>query len=227
MNSEIRAELARLWAFRSQSEHEARARFAWLAPRLEAHGAPPATVRAAARAVEDEGRHGADCERLARRFGHVGAARRAIALPRWGPAELSDRQRTIYTAITMGCVIESMNVALLGETLRVAEDEPIRQLTREIMRDEVNHARIGWSYLAVVAEDAAFIAPMLPRILDAAAGEELRAEGAESIAAPAYGLLGLAQLRGLFDETLRAVVLPGLAAHGIDVTAAERWRRAA
>lgn len=227
IDREQRAALAQLWAFRCQSEHEARARFAGLASALAEQQAPKTVIALAERAVGDEGRHRDACAALARRFGHTGPTHRAVGLPRLGPAELSSRRRTIYTAVAIGCVVESLNVALLGETLRVAEDRQTREVTREILRDEVCHAKAGWAHLAAVQDDTAFLAPLLPRMLASAAGEALLAEAREDVVAPTHGLLSRRRLRELFFETLEHVVVAGLAARGLDVSAAERWRRSA
>ena len=49
---------------------------------------------------------------------------------------------------------------------------------------------------------------------------DYREEAPEYVAVPSHGLLPAAELRRLFDVTLKEVVLPGLSLHGIDVSAA-------
>lgn len=221
------AALADLWAFRAQSEHEARARFVQLSAQMNEVGAPTAVLDLVGRAPDDELRHRDACAEMARRFGHHGRAWRSVGVPRIGTPDLDPLRRTLWGAVAMGCVAESMNVALLGESLRVIEDPQSRETTRAIMADEVRHARIGWGFLAAHREHGDFIGPLLPRILAAAAGEELFEPSDDELEAPAWGLLGRRTLQRLFVETAREVVLPGLRQLGTDVDAGARWLRSA
>ena len=67
----VRALAASAWLFRWQVECEAEVRFARLAVRLEALGAPARLVDLARRASADERRHAAHCARLAAELGRA------------------------------------------------------------------------------------------------------------------------------------------------------------
>ncbi len=105
---------------------------------LTLHAAPPALVRAAARAAEDEVRHARVTRRLALRFGSRPArARVAKRSPR------ALREIAIENAIE-GCVRETFGALVATWQSRAAADVEIAQAMRRIAVDETRHASLGW-----------------------------------------------------------------------------------
>ena len=110
--------------------------------------------------------------------------------------------------------------------LRLARPEALRAL----LSDEVRHARIGWTVLAspelgVTARGA--IARAMPILLDACVGAWLSDVASEDSAVlpRGHGSLPPAELRSTVEDTLNAVIVPGLEHVGIDPAPARAWLR--
>jgi hypothetical protein len=133
-----------------------------------------------------------------------------------GPPALSPRDRALYAAVAIGCVTESLSCALLLE-LRAAASHPLVAATvEEIVRDEIEHARIGWALLAAEAErrDVSWLAEHVPAMATAAVADDVSGmAGAPALAG--LGVLPRPRIRALVEETWRSVIGPGLARHGI------------
>jgi hypothetical protein len=219
---------AQVWRTRQRFELLAAARFASLAERLARAGASTMVVDLARRAVDDERRHAARCAELAAHFGGSRpAALPTPVAPRLGP-KATPKVTLLYELVAMSCVTETLSTTLLGALVEHADETPARSVMREILRDEVRHARIGWAYLAEIERDGAqgLVGAYLPAILAGTARDELfdeREEPAEVRALIGVGQLPRALRRELFAETLREVVFPGLARFGIDPAAGEHW----
>jgi hypothetical protein len=220
------------WRFRFRVEREAQARFVRLAGRLERIGAPAALVERARRASADEARHAGLCLALAAALGARVSSRGAPRAREIAPRALTHAQRVLYEVVAACCIAETESVGVLTSLLGAVRGGPMRRDLRGLAADEVAHARLGWAVLAAERArgvDTAFLGPLVPAMLEVTAGPDLFA------AAPAeledetlleHGVLPRATQRDLFARLLDDVVLPGLAAHGVDPAPARAWLEA-
>lgn len=220
--------VAAMWAFRARSERQAAARFARIAARLEAIGAHASLIDLARRSIADERRHEQRCAALAERFGHEALALPEATAPEVAPHNLERRRRVTYELVAFCCLTESINAALLTRSYAVASEPDSRAAIREILADEVQHARLGWAYLAR-EDDRAWLSEHFVRMLEATVPEELRDPRIQPDPSPAlraHGVFSRAELRGILCECVDEVITPGLALLGVDASPISTWMRA-
>ncbi len=232
--AEQRVVVARMWAYRALAEKSACARFSRLAGRLAQVGAPDPVVTLARLAVDEERRHQQLCGQLALDYGYDGD-REALFGEQVRVSEIGSParplpQRVLHECVAFCCVTESINVALLQRSLGLARDPGTRVAVREILQDEVSHARIGWGYLASVAAPAVgvWLSPLLPRLLEATVPATLRSPATTEVHSPelvAHGVLPRTELRDILEQSLAGVVFPGLEHFGVDTHAGQAWYR--
>ena len=216
---------ARVWLHRERIEREAAALFQELGRELLLTGQTE-LARRAFRAGSDEHRHAARCREL---VAALAGSRpfepaRHIVL---GPPELCARDRALYAAVAVGCVTESLSCALLLELRETATHPLVRATIDEVLKDEIEHARIGWAILAAEASarDIAWLAPHLPAIAAAAVDEDVRPmTGDDELAG--LGVLPRTRVQALVSETWATVIGPGLERYGIRVGSAAAPPRA-
>jgi hypothetical protein len=215
---------------RGRVEREAAARFARIATRLEDTGAEPVVTRLARQAAADEVRHAERCDELVARFGGRVVAPAPIALPEIAPPGLTPRERVLFEVVAMSCITESLSTALLGNLREAADDARVREILSEILKDEVQHARLGWAHLAAERPKGplAFVAEALPRMLDGTVGDELFREGEPDDAdvgeaLRGMGALGRAERRAALVETPDEGVFAGLEARGVKAWGGRAW----
>jgi hypothetical protein len=130
------------------------------------------------------------------------------------------------------CAIsESLNATLLAVSLERSEPSWLRDLLRGLLRDEVQHARLGWAIATWQAErrSLAHLTPWIAPTLRDAVSEELLAERDEAPAAAisprdrGLGLWTATERVELIAATLRDVVCPGLEGLGLDGSEAREW----
>jgi len=220
--------VAGVWAFRARSEREAASRFGRLAAQLEAEDAAAVVVAMAKRAEDDEVRHVEICAELAARYGHRRGAVASEPAGEIGPRSAGSRERLLYEVVAFCAVTESINSALMMVSHERATDPAVRSAVREILRDEVTHARLGWAHLS--AERArgggAGLAAGLPAMLSGTVRDDLFAPVDEALADPrlaGHGELPREVRVEVFARTLESVVFPGLEAHGVDASAGRAW----
>jgi hypothetical protein len=224
----VRARVAATWAFRTRAEIEATARFARMATELAETGASPVVVSGAAAASADELRHRDLCARLAARWGEPNALSHEPPRHRIGRSEMDPRDRLLWEMVAVCCISETMNTSLMTRCMEVVRDEEIRATLRELLEDEVRHARLGWAHLA--AERARgrgqFLGDVLPLMLEASV-EPGFLEGTQPApwtdALYDYGELPSAELVRIYRDTMSLVIFPGLEAMGIDTTKGRAW----
>lgn len=218
-----------VWSFRLGSELEAAQRFRALAPRFRAAGASETIVGMAEEAAADELRHAELCRQLVRHFGGDPRPEPEVAL-RWkAPAAVQGRERLLYEVVALSCVTETLSTALLGELVARATDPMCRQAMHSILRDEVNHSRLGWAFLAEeharVARDC--VGPHLPAMLEATLGDELfrvpRGSDPRLAELAGLGSLERADRLRVVREALQSVIFPGLELFGIETAFGRRW----
>ena len=216
------------WRFRCGVEHDAAARFAQLAERLAEVGAAGAVVELAERASRDERRHATLCADLAAGYGAPVPAAPAGVPAEIAPARLAPQQRVLYEVVAVCCVTETESMGVLTQLLANARDARLREVLRELARDEVHHSRLGWAHLATerARGDVSFLGPLVPAMLRGAVAPDLFAPVPAERDDPAlieHGVLPHDLKRQVFTSTLEEVVFPGLEALGVDTVPARRW----
>lgn len=222
--SELRARAADVWRVRERTEHEVAALFAWLAGELAAIGAPAVLLDLAARASADELVHARHCRRIVEALVSDAAPLPPAPFSPLGPAALGRQARALYTSVALGCVTETLSTALLLELRRRAEPAGgeaavVRDAFDVILRDEVQHGRLGWAHLAWAKGrgDVSFLAAHVPAMIAAArAGEAGAAHAAEDAAfLVRWGVLPAADVDRIVNATIQQTILPGLAQLGV------------
>ena len=219
--------VAKTWGTRYRVETEASHRFAALARRLEAFGAPNTVAELAARASGDERRHAAHCEHF---FRAVGGAQltRVDRVVEYAPAHWAEPERLTYEVVAQCCVAETQSTATLVTLLEGAQSQELKSVLHELARDEVHHSRLGWAYLAWARPrvDFAFLSPLLPGMVAGSAGPEIfqPADGeADHPDLLRQGVVPHSLRRRVYVEALESVIFPGFEALGVETAPARRW----
>ena len=224
----LRERLGRQWASRATAELRVASIFATLSAGLLESGADPAVLGIAARAVSDEVRHAEICRRLAERYsGHAVAwpAPGRGSMPRLARAPV-DLRATLHT-VAMGCVNETIASAWLEASLRTAISPLARAALRELIADDIHHARLGWAHLAssfVGDATRRDLGAWLPALLDAAAMQWTR-DSKDKLpeGCPEHGVPSNEATRRVVRDTVAGVVLPGFESLGVPVAAGREW----
>lgn len=223
------ARLAAVWAFRAHAEQGARARFAVIAALLRRCHEDDALTREAHAASEDELRHEGICRRLADSLGGAAPPPDAdlpdLASPSWTPY-----QHATFALVASCCVTESINAAVLGASLARCDHPPARAALRELLRDEVRHAQLGWAQLELARSriDLAFLAPRIPQVFEQTFRADFfrvgpAVDARDEALGARWGVLphsaSVAVVRGVVMDA----VLPGLDRVGVDTGDARAW----
>lgn len=224
----VRDTAARVWRHRHRIELEAARRFDALAARLATQRASAAVVRMAQEAAADERRHADLCTELVCRYGGAPPEATSAGVASIAPRGLDEREALLYEVVALCCVTESLSAALLLTMVEQATDRFAGDAMRSILRDEVQHARIGWAHLAAEHQLGArdVVGPHLPAILATTVNEELfslRPEHENQDELGGLGSLSRQDAARIFTETMQAVVFPGLQRFGVDISSGERW----
>lgn len=224
--------LRAMWGSRMASEHRSTAVFAGLAAQLMEAAAPIDFVAMALSMAQDELRHTELCAGLVRAAG--GDARCEVevgvgTLPTHG--QVSPEERVLRNVVYGSCLSEMVNSARFVDALETLGDPCVRDVTRQLLSDEVEHARFGFHYLDTMKpwldehpEVRVSLAKYLRRAFKvfeatyAGPGTKTALSDDER----ALGLPDLERLRSVFDQTVRGAIIPGLEQRGI--AAEEAWR---
>lgn len=225
LSSADRDTLAAIWMDRARSESAVGNVFAQVADELVASGAPSELVALARSATADEARHAAVCEELARAYGHDSAPRpeRRVRLSDYDQPTV--RLRAALHAVHVCCISETIATVFVEACLGACGSPMLREIHREHLADEVQHARVGWAYVATLtAEERTAIASELASVLEL----QLDAWTARISDLPIAGVAGhgyppRSELLDAVHGAIRELVLPGFDHVGIDSAAARAW----
>jgi hypothetical protein len=224
-----RAAAARIWSYRSVVELDAAERFRRLSLQLTDHGTSEGVIDMAKRASSDELRHAEKCLDLVRHFGGAVEAPKAPEARPVAPSSLETRERLLYEVVALSCVTETLSAALLGALVERARDSLAKSVLHSILRDEVVHSRLGWAFLAEEHARGArdCVSERLASMLSSTLSDELFDGPAEvsdvDRVLAGFGSLERAERRRVVEETLHAVVFPGLERFGIDTSRGTAW----
>ena len=219
--------IAQVWAVRHGVETGASLRFAALSQGMHAAGAPGTLVELASRASADEIRHAGHCADILRSRG-AEVPPPETRLLFFGPRDLPPEQRLTYEVVAQSCISETESMATLVTLLDAASDAHLRTVLQELARDEVQHARLGWAYLAWARTrfDLSFLSGFLPVMAAAATGDDLfkpSPPGADDPALLSAGVVPKNERRRIYLETLDSVVIPGFEEFQIDTGPLRAW----
>jgi hypothetical protein len=219
---------AKQWLGRASGELESTRAFAWIADVCTELGQASEFVALARRAVTDEERHGEICRRVASAY--AGADKIAPV----SPPSLNELRTpndpelavTLYI-IESCCLSESIGAVTIENTLNAATTPLAKTALRELLTDEVMHARMGWAYLGAPelgGKHRAALAEWLPITLDSMF-EYWRQLGSSPTPAAtlAHGCLALERLEELIFIAFEDLALPGFEHVGIDTRAAAAY----
>lgn len=220
-----REALAAIWRQRAQSESAVGNVFGQVAGELAASGAPAELVALARGAEADEARHAAICEELAIAYGHDGAPRpeRRVRLRDYDQPTV--RLRTALHAIHVCCISETIATAFVEACLGACASPALREIHRDHLGDEIQHARVGWAYVATLTpaerEAVARELPMLLQLqLDA---WTTRIGDLPEAGVPGHGYPPRTELLDAVHGAIRELVLPGFDHVGVDAASARAW----
>jgi hypothetical protein len=218
LTGEQRRVVAHRWADRARNELTTSTCFAEIYRALVALEAPFELLATASRAVDDELRHAEICTFVAGRY--AGAA---VEMPRvavFQPTRFhgcSPAQSQLLLVVLHSCLNEGIAVSYMQACLASARGTLARAAVREIMQDEVLHARLGWSLLATrSASDRDVVERALPELVAAMVPPWLDHAGYPDDLPPGHGSLRIAEGRATTIEALDQLILPGFEHLGID-----------
>jgi hypothetical protein len=224
-NERARARIAEIWKMRAVGEHQSTARFAAYAARMKRLGIPQEFQDQALEASADELRHRDVCLDMARRlrFGEIVLGPQEFPVP----ADYN-RANLLADMVVFCCFTETINVILLTKALHDIREPEIAAATRILLRDEVTHSKLGWSYLAWARSrgEGDLLSQHLAHMLWDALPQHLFVDGPARPDADFLLAMGDASMptrRALVLQAVREVVLPGLEANGIDTAGAKAW----
>ncbi|MFK7986459.1 MAG: hypothetical protein AB8I08_10535 [Sandaracinaceae bacterium] len=225
MTTATRRRLASIWHAQAATEARVARSFALVAESLAELGAPAALTSLAERAVDDEHRHAALCEDAAGRY--LGASvppHRELPhqYPAHTAAESGALRKTLW--VLGQCAFnETFASAYLGAAHRGARSPFARAVLRELLEDEVDHARLGWAYVSVLPETIRrgverWLVPLTVSNLREWRGLNLPEEDILA----AHGVPAREVAVTAVEDAVLGLIVPGFDAMGLDTQALRR-----
>ncbi|MBI3072069.1 MAG: hypothetical protein HYY84_08095 [Deltaproteobacteria bacterium] len=222
-----RTELARHWLSRGASERRVGDAFLFVRDALRAGRAPESLVTLATRAVDDEMRHAEISRIVASRFAGRELPAPAL-LPLITPKHPGVNPEMRLTLWMLGqCAFnETYASAVLEASLAETTGPLANAALRELLSDEVDHAKLGWAFFATQsrAEQKAVEPWLLPLArVNLKMWRETPRDYPSDAKLVRQGALSLELLETALIEALKSLVVPGFREFGIDTSAIERW----
>ena len=226
LDDHVRKACVEHWLGRAMAERRASDAFVVITDDLLQLQADPALVDLSRRAIDDELRHAEICRLVAARY--AGAD---VHPPRELPLEVPAHAaapaalRPTLHVVGQCAVNETTATAFLEACLDRAKGSLVRAALRELLSDDIDHARIGWAYLAAAPATlkratAPWVVPILQGNL-----RIWRRPGPPrpSEAMSEHGALAEDEIDAAVIEAMRALIVPGLEQVGVDAEPARRW----
>ncbi len=231
---ELSAAAIGTWRGRMVNEHGSARVFEGLARQM-AHAGLPAELIAEVRSFADEERqHGVLCGAVVEALGGSaeaeGLAHESFPLHEDASSEL---EAVLRNAASIGCLSETVAVALIGAERLEMPEGALRELLTRIWGEEIGHARFAWRllhrYVPELSDEgrgslSAYLATAFQHLEE----HELAHLPLGSLERPGGAELGLCSgrdARDLFYDTVRRVIVPGLESLGLSARAAWECRQ--
>lgn len=223
-----RRALANLWLSQAATERRVGYSFDVVHRALVALDADAGLIETAARAVDDELRHAELCCEMASRY----AERRLDApeeLPFSHPMHPEARTEALRRALwVLGqCSLNETFAAAYLECSHENATVPLaRAALRELLSDEIDHARVGWAFASTLdeatrAELSDWLVPLA--ICNLREWRSLTLPTFERDAVYAHGVPRRAQVEAALRNALDEMIAPGFERFGFDVRPLRAW----
>ena len=215
------------WRLRARNELSTSTVFASVTRSLVALRAPHAVVLQAAEAVADEVRHAEICAHVARAYEPDGppvAPSPVVDSPPIDGREDHDLAGFLYV-VMQSCINEGVATVYLQRSMAEAEYALVRAAVRDILQDEIRHARLGWTLLTSDTTRAAWrpaVAAALPNLLERVALVWIAARELPEIPV-GHGSVRCTEMPDVVRSAYDELVLPGFDAVGIDSRSGRSW----
>lgn len=214
-------EVFRIWHYREKIEVEAAQVFFDLGKNMASlWGLHDPVAALAFQAQEDELRHQRLCRDILDHseisFEHVRLQSDTIL----GIPGQSLEDRVLYAAVAMGCITETLSTALLMTMYKRAQPDIIKKTVHSILKDEVNHARIGWAELsrASARRDISWLSAHTETMLATALATDINPmvkTKNNDLDLSAYGILNHQEAQAIMKEAIEGTIIPGLEKYGL------------
>lgn len=225
----LRGELSTIWWAQSATELRVATSFGVVHRALSDLGAEPALTALAARAVDDEHRHAALCLDMAQRLrgGEIDAPPPLPAQQPQHPEALDEDERRALFVVGQCALNETFANAYLTTAYRDTTSPLARAAINELLRDEIDHSRLGWAFLSTLpASRRARISDWLVPLTLTNLREWQQSAATHTLAHAPHGVPRAEAVREALAEVVRDVMLPGFEYVGLDTRALARWVRA-
>ena len=223
-----RKRLGEIWLLRAAMERRVADSFEVIHASLARRGASRELVELASRAVDDEYRHTELSRLVASRF-----AGRELPTPERlvleVPAHKGASPELRDTLFIVGqCVLNETTASAFLETCHAHAEGPLaKSALRELLSDEIEHGRMGWTYLASVddrtrAEVGRWLLPMAYLNLRIWKKESPH-DPTHSDALVAHGAPPASLLHEALVDAVATLIVPGLRELGIATEAIDAW----
>jgi hypothetical protein len=226
LDLDARRAIGNVWLARAQGESATAETFQLISEGLAALHSEPEIITLANEAIEDELRHAERCWELACIYADRELAKLpplTLNFPTYAGA--SEELRHTLHVVAQCCLNETTASAFLERSLQLAASAQVRSTLRELLGDEVRHARIGWAHLASPRLSTATrqaVAQWLPQLI--ATNLRMWRRRPAVVVEPVYpehGVLAGATIDEVVEVALDQLILPGLRHVGIMVTRAD------
>jgi hypothetical protein len=206
------------WKGRMVNEFISARVFAALIPQMMAADIPAVHITTVSNMIAEELSHARLCAGVLLGLGGDPVAQLPALPPVATHPEVEPLEALLRNILSICCLSETVAVALIGAERLDSGPEPIEHTLKEILGEEVGHARFGWRLLDELKPR--IDEPMRDRLSDylVTALQHLEEHelahlppmAAPSRAAAAVGVCDGNQARRLFFETVETVIIPGL-----------------
>jgi hypothetical protein len=228
LDESLRRHVAATHLRRAALELQGAAAFTAVTQALLELRAPASVIDLCARAVPEELRHSEVYMALVRAYSDSELQpprASSIDIPTY-PAAGADGER-LLRVVGMCCINETMACSFLELCFAGAKAPLVRRGIQEILEDEIRHARVGWAYLG-----SSDVGPLERRLVSSWLTAILRAQWSHwqdhiatlpAVDLVAHGCPSPEAIERSSRESIHALVLPGFARAGVDVSAAQQW----
>jgi hypothetical protein len=226
LDHQARRALGAIWEARVRSELEVSAQFSAIRTNAARLAPDRALDAALASAIADEARHARLCSGVAQRYAGVLAPTDLEIGPLVRFGSTNERVSLLLHLVLLSCINEVSSTFYLRTAMKQSSGKLASAVLRELLADDIEHARIGWTHLAsanVDAEAKRHVSSALPTLLRLSHEVWQNVSDHREPWFSEHGCPPRAVARASFELAVSEVILPGMAAVGVDPGPGERW----